>query len=221
MPCIPNLSIGQPPRGPWVVSPQVHDDKSVTFRYLAPSANEVMLSAQFLKERVAMTKDTLGIWSTTVGPVPPDIYPSIKGSTGSLVVYTPPAYDKDKAAQYPVFYLISGTTDTEETWFKVGKTNLILDNLIAQGKARPMIIVMPYGNPAARIAEQTGDQKPDDPMRGSEEATARAKMFEDDLMQHIIPYVDENYRTVKDRESRAIGVFPAEAGKHCGRLLPT
>jgi enterochelin esterase family protein len=45
-----------------------------------------------------------------------------------------------------VFYLISGTTDTEETYFKVGKINFILDNLIAQGKARPMIIVMPYGN---------------------------------------------------------------------------
>ena len=55
--------------------------------------------------------------------------------------------------------LISGTTDTEEIFFKVGRTNLILDNLIAEGKAMPMIIVMPYGNPMARIAEQKGGSK--------------------------------------------------------------
>lgn len=256
------------PRGPFVISPQVHDDKTVTFRYLAPDANEVWLSAQFAEEPHKMVKGDQGIWSVTVGPIAPDIYPysfrvdgvtvmdpanvayfpnerfkaslvdipadtplihamqdvphgtvtyeyypSIKGSTGSMVVYTPPGYDRDPTARYPVYYLISGTTDTEETWFKVGKTNLILDNLIAQRKAEPMIIVMPYGNPAARIAEQTGGQKPDDPQRGSEASAARIKMFEDDLVQQIIPYIDENYRTIPDRESRAIGGFSRGGGQ--------
>ena len=216
----------QPPRGPIIISPQVNPDKTVIFRYLAPRAKEVKLSGQFLKEPVIMQKDSLGIWSVTVGPIKPDIYPysfnvdgvtvmdpanvsffpnerfkaslvdvpgdtplihamrdvphgtityeyysSVEGSTGSLVVYTPPGYNKNASTKYPVFYLISGTTDTEETFFKVGRTNLILDNLIAEGKAKPMIIVMPYGNPMARIAEQQGKPKPTDLMsRDGEDA---------------------------------------------------
>ena len=65
----------QPPRGPWVISPEVHADKSVTFRYLAPAAQVVKLSGQFLKAPSPMTKDAQGIWSVTVGPIAPDIYP--------------------------------------------------------------------------------------------------------------------------------------------------
>ena len=63
------------------------------------------------------------------------------GTKRKMSVYTPPGYDKNPTKKYPVFYLISGTTDTEETFFKVGKVNLILDNLIAQGKAKPMIMI--------------------------------------------------------------------------------
>ena len=62
-----------------------------------------------------------------------------------VVVYTPPGYEKDIKTKYPVLYLLHGTTDTEETWTKVGRANIILDNLIHQGKAKPMIVVMPYG----------------------------------------------------------------------------
>src|SRR5688572_27293889 len=70
-----NIASGQPPRGPFVVSPQVNPDKTIAFRYLAPLAKEVKLSAQFQKAPVDMTRDSLGIWSVTVGPVKPDIYP--------------------------------------------------------------------------------------------------------------------------------------------------
>ena len=73
--CLNSLIMAQPPRGPLVVSPQVNADKSVTFRYLAPQAKEVKLSAQFEKAPVAMTKDAQGIWSVTTNPVKPDIYP--------------------------------------------------------------------------------------------------------------------------------------------------
>ncbi len=262
-------SAGQPPRGPLVVSPQVNADRTVTFRYLAPRANMVKLSGQFLKEPAAMTRDSIGIWSTTVGPIPPDMYPysfqvdgitvmdpanvayfpnerfkaslvdvpgdpplihaiknvphgtvtyeyypSIEGSTGSLVVYTPPGYNKNSAQKYPVFYLISGTTDTEETFFKVGRTNFILDNLIAEGKATPMIVVMPYGNPLARVNEQQGKSKPADPIgRDSEEAMKRAKLFETDLIQYVIPYVEKNYRAIPNKDSRAIGGFSRGGGQ--------
>jgi enterochelin esterase-like enzyme len=259
----------QPPRGPIIVSPQVNPDKTAVFRYLAPLAREVKLSGQFLKEPVIMQKDSLGIWSVTVGPIKPDIYPysfnvdgvtamdpanvsffpnerfkaslvdvpgdtplihamrdvphgtityeyypSVEGSTGSLVVYTPPGYNKNTAVNYPVFYLISGTTDTEETFFKVGRTNLILDNLIAEGRSKPMIIVMPYGNPMARIAEQQGKPKPTDLMsRDGEDAIRRAKLFETDLVNHVIPYVERNYRAISSRDSRAIGGFSRGGGQ--------
>ena len=264
------IQIGQaqPPRGPYVVSPQVHANKTVTFSYLAPEAKEVVLSGQFMPEPQPMTQGDQGIWSVTVGPLEPDIYPysftvdgvtvmdpanadyfpnerfkaslvdipgdpplihsrqdvphgtityeyypSAEETTGSLVVYTPPGYEANPDKRYPVFYLISGTTDTEETWFKVGKANFILDNLIAQGKAQPMIMVMPYGNPAARVAEQTGEPKPDDPSRESPEAAARAQAFEDDLVNRIIPYIDDAYRTLPERKSRAIGGFSRGGGQ--------
>ena len=127
------------------------------------------------------------------GTVTYEYYPSIESTTGSLVVYTPPGYDKNPTKKYPVFYLISGTTDTEETFFKVGHTNFILDNLIAEGKAKPMIIVMPYGNPAARIAEQTGGAKPGDPtVRDGADAVKRANDFTTDLVSKVIPYVENN-----------------------------
>jgi enterochelin esterase-like enzyme len=259
----------QPPRGPFVVSPQVNADKTVVFRYLAPNANQVKLSGQFLKEPVMMEKDSIGIWSVKVGPVTPDIYPynfnvdgvgvmdpanvlffpnerfkaslvdvpgntplihamrdvahgtvsyeyypSLEGTTGVVVVYTPPGYDKNTSEKYPVFYLISGTTDTEETFFKVGRTNFILDNLIAEGKAKHMIVVMPYGNPLARIAEQTGKPKPADPTtRDGVDARNRAKLFETDLLNYIIPYVEKNYRTHSDRNNRAIGGFSRGGGQ--------
>lgn len=260
---------GQPPRAPQVASPEIHPDKKITFRYLAPTAKVVKLSAQFEKTQVPMTKDTSGIWSVTVGPVKPDIYPysfkvdditvmdpgnvnlfpnerfkaslvdilgdtplihslknvphgsvsyqyypSLEGTTGTVVIYTPPGYEKNTAKQYPVFYLISGTTDTEETFFKVGRTNFILDNLIAAGKATPMIIVMPYGNPAARIAEQKGGTLPADPVsREGADAVNRSKMFETDLITNVIPFVDKNYRTINNRASRAVGGFSRGGGQ--------
>lgn len=267
---ISGIAFGQPPRGPFVVSPQVLPDKKVVFRYLAPSAKEVKLGgSQFGANQVPMIKDSSGIWSVTVGPVRPDIYPysftvdgvtvmdpanedyfpnerfkaslvdvpgftplihairnvphgsvnyeyypSVQGTTGSLVIYTPPGYDNNPSKKYPVFYLISGTTDTEETWFKVGKTNLILDNLIAEGKATPMIIVMPYGNIAARVAEQKGDSKPADPIgRESADAMIRMKSFADDLTNNVITYVDKNYRTIANKDNRAIGGFSRGGGQ--------
>ena len=148
------------------------------------------------------------------GTVTYEYYPSAEGTTGSVVVYTPPGYEKNPTKKYPVFYLISGTTDTEETFFKVGRANLILDNLIAQGKATPMIIVMPNGNVAATIAEQKGQPKPADPQgRESADAVARSKQFEDDLIKNIIPYVEKNYRVVANGENRAIGGFSRGGGQ--------
>jgi enterochelin esterase family protein len=90
---------------------------------------------------------------------------------------------------------------------------LILDNLITAGKAKPMIIVMPYGNPVAKIAEQNGKAKPNDPERESADAALRAKLFENDLVNNIIPYVEKNYRTISNKDNRAIGGFSRGGGQ--------
>ena len=148
------------------------------------------------------------------GAVNYELYNNAAGGTiGSLVVYTPPGYDKNPNKKYPVFYAISGTTDTEETFYKVGKINLILDNLIAEGKAKEMIVVMPYGNVEARVAEQKGGQKPNDPAdREGDEAVTRARNVGTDIVKNIIPFIDKNYRTLANRENRAIGGFSRGGG---------
>lgn len=267
---IPFAGLAQPPRAPYVVSPKVNADKTVTFSYLAPNAKTVLLGGgQFGAVDVPMTKNAEGVWSVTVGPIKPDIYPysfkvdgvtindpantylfpnerfkgslveipsdepaiyalknvphgaityeyypSVEGSTGTVVVYTPAGYTKETAKKYPVYYLISGTTDTEETFWKVGKVNLMLDNMIAAGTAKPMIVVMPYGNPLAKIAEQTGKDKPADVMsRDGDDALRRMKLFETDLVSHVIPYIEKNYRTINNRDNRAIGGFSRGGGQ--------
>lgn len=118
-----------------------------------------------------------------------------------LLIYTPPGYNENKN-KYPVFYLVSGTTDTEETWFKVGRTNFILDNLIAQNKAVPMIVVMPYGNMLCGTPDPNTIQAAD-----------MYKLFSDDLSTNIIPYVENNYRVIGDREHRAIAGFSRGGGQ--------
>ena len=124
----------------------------------------------------------------------------VLGAWRPLVVYTPADYDTS-GKSYPVFYLESGTTDTEETWYKVGKLNTILDNLIADGKAEPMIVVMPYGNMGAT------------PQPTSMAAVKYYEIYARELTECVIPYVEEHFRTVNDREHRAIAGFSRGGGQ--------
>ena len=117
-----------------------------------------------------------------------------------LVVYTPADYETS-GKSYPVFYLVSGTTDTEETWYKVGKLNTILDNLIADGKAEPMIVVMPYGNMGAT------------PMPTSMDAVKFYEVFAKEMTECVMPYVESSFRTVNDRDHRAIAGFSRGGGQ--------
>ncbi len=125
----------------------------------------------------------------------------VLGMNRPLLVYTPAGYEKG-SRKYPVFYLVSGTTDTEETWFKVGKLNVILDNLIARGKAVPMIVVMPYGNMMGGTPAPTSLQ-----------AAEMYKVFEREMTECIMPYVESNFRTKNDRGSRAIAGFSRGGGQ--------
>jgi enterochelin esterase family protein len=120
-----------------------------------------------------------------------------------VVIYTPPGYEKNTDTDYPLLFLLHGTTDTEETWTKVGRANIILDNLIHQGKALPMIIVMPYGRAYPVISKFSGSLRNWDNLQE----------FKKDFLNNLLPFVEENYRVKKDKNSRAIAGFSGGGGE--------
>jgi enterochelin esterase family protein len=120
-------------------------------------------------------------------------YSEITGEFRRMFIYTPPEYDKDCTTKYPVLYLQHGAGELEMEWTHSGKANFILDNLIAEGKARPMIIVMNNGF-ATRPGQVAQPQ-----VMGS-----RWAAFEDMLIKEVIPDIDKNYRTIADKEHRAM-----------------
>ena len=129
---------------------------------------------------------------------------SVTGTWRRAFVYTPPGYDTQTRTRYPVLYLQHGAGEDETGWTKQGHANFILDNLIAGGNAKPMIIVMAYGY--ARRAGQAPDLTPK-PFGSPEMMKAmqeNALTFEDDLTQVLIPFIDSNFRTLSDRDHRAM-----------------
>jgi enterochelin esterase-like enzyme len=121
---------------------------------------------------------------------------SIGGDTRDLFVYTPPGYDASSSTRYPVLYLLHGFSDDASAWTAVGFANIILDNLIANGRARPMIVAMPLGYGAPEIVRTA----PRDEAIGNR----NVDRFRDMMTSEIIPMVERSYRTAADRESRAI-----------------
>jgi enterochelin esterase-like enzyme len=122
--------------------------------------------------------------------------------TRRMYIYTPPGYE-DSKSKYPVLYLLHGGGGDEDAWTTLGRACQILDNLIAQGKAKPMIVVMPNGNPGQPCAFT------DAPARsGSAPQQAMADMakglFEESLVKDIIPYVEKHFRVLNDKRSRAV-----------------
>ena len=126
-------------------------------------------------------------------------YSKSLNGTNAAVVYLPPSYLTDHQKKYPVFYLISGTTDTEEVYYKVGRVNYILDNLLADKQAKEMIVVMPYGNPTKLLPEPPADAMPQTRFGGD--------VFSQDLINDLMPYIESNYRTINNADHRAIGGF--------------
>ena len=236
-------------------------DGTVTFRYENPNAKDVQVDVQFAG-RNPMQKDANGIWTATLGPAAPDMYPycfvvdgvsvmdplcpqyfpnegfknsllEIPAKSGSLahdiknvphgkveyvhyysnslkgvnnaIVYLPPKYDSDKNKKYPVFYLLSGTTDTEEVYYKVGRVNYILDNLIAEGKAEEMIVVLPYGNPTKLLPPAPAPAGGFGGFGGG--MGMMRDVVGDDITGDLMNYVESHYRTINDRDHRGIGGF--------------
>ena len=236
-----------------VKSPEYNADGTVTFRCQAADAQKVELDCQMCG-RQPMVKDDRGVWSITVTPPAPDIYPycfiidgtqtadpnnmhlfpnenfknslvDVRGAEPSvqdiqdvphgkvsyryyfskacgverpMCVYTPAGYDPNGTEKLPVLYLIHGMTDTYETWFKVGQMNNILDNMIAKGEAKRMIVVMPYANPYPEMIAQ-GKAEAYDPMD--------TKLTTKEFIEEVIPFIEKNYNVLKDADNRAIAGF--------------
>jgi enterochelin esterase family protein len=123
------------------------------------------------------------------------------GGIRRMHVYTPPGYEAG-AAKYPVLYLLHGAGDVDDSWSTVGRAGFILDNLIAAGKAKPMIVVMPAGhvNGAGRAigAPAASAQAPVIPQPGQPD------QFVQDFVTDLMPYVEKHYRVLADRPNRAI-----------------
>ena len=139
-------------------------------------------------------------------------YSKSLGGTNTAVVYLPPSYNTmgmqfnmGDQKKYPVFYLISGTTDTEEVYYKVGRVNYILDNLIADKQAKEMIVVLPYGNPTKLLSPKPAEEGA--APSGAPQTRFGGDVFSKDLINDLMPYIEKNYRTINNRDNRAIGGF--------------
>lgn len=254
-----------------VVSPEIHDNNTVTFRLKAPKAVKVQVTGDFLPTQKIKTpfgefdgpgvadlkegKD--GVWEfTTPEPLKPELYsysfivddlkimdpsnvymirdvasvtnvfiiggdradlykvnkvphgtvrrmwydsPTL-GINRRLTVYTPAGYETS-GKRYPVFYLLHGMGGDEEAWIALGRTSQILDNLIAQGKAKPMIVVMTNGNAAQEAApgeSSLGFAAPNMQLPKTMEGSFEVA-FPD-----VVKFIDKNFRTVANKKNRAI-----------------
>jgi enterochelin esterase family protein len=246
-------------------SPEVNPDRTITLRFRAPQATQVDVVGEITQGAGPrpMTKVDDGIWSVTLGPLPPEIWsynfriqgvdvtdpsnPAIKptppgqamssfvevpgdspafydsrpvphgdvrmalyeskpmGVTRWIWIYTPPGYDRS-TARYPVLYLLHGNGEAQNGWVMNGRANIILDNVIADRQAVPMIVVMPQGHalqgagvgPLERIPGETG---------------MFSDRFPKDLLEEVIPYVERTYRVSADADHRAIAGLSMGGGQ--------
>ncbi len=124
---------------------------------------------------------------------------AVVGDDRDFIVYTPPGYSPSGKDDYPVLYLLHGFSDDTSAWTAVGRAHVILDNLIARGRAKPMIVVMPlgYGAPEVLSRSTGGPRNPSLWRRNVER-------FRDALLQEVLPLVEKSYRVSRDPKTRAI-----------------
>jgi enterochelin esterase family protein len=124
---------------------------------------------------------------------------SVAGDDRDYYVYTPPGYDPKTKKPYPVLYLLHGFSDDASGWTAVGRANVILDNLIARGKANPMIVVMPLGYGTMEMVQHGFGVWSNTELRNRNFAK-----FREALLTELIPRVESEYAASKDRTSRAV-----------------
>jgi enterochelin esterase family protein len=124
-------------------------------------------------------------------------------------VYTPPGYELGKG-KYPVFYLLHGASDSDDSWSTVGRAGFILDNLIAARKAKPMLVVMPAGHTGPFEFGR----------RSTNDFLSRVDEFVPDFLTNVVPYVETHYRVLTDRNSRAIAGLSMGGSQSLNIALP-
>ncbi len=230
-----------------VVSPQINDDNSVTFRLAAPEAQSVVVVCDYTAADVKpigpgkMVRGEGGVWEFTTPPLKSELYSynfivdgvkvcdphgSVKrcwydsptlGNSRRMTIYTPAGYEQGKE-KYPVLYLLHGAGGDEEAWMTLGRTSQILDNLIAQGKCRPMIVVMTNGNAWQQAApgESAAGMTPP-----GMKFDRTKKSFEDSFGD-VMAYVEDNYRVIRKKEARAVAGLSMGGGHsfNISRMYP-
>ena len=250
---LPALALCAVAQGP-VVSPEVHSDRTVTFRFRDLGAKKVDLSLEG-SDSVPMEKGADGVWTYTTPPLAPDLYgytfssdgqarldihnPTTKPNliwVGNMVmvpgsppqpwevqhvphgtlhrhfyksdavgderdyfVYTPPGYNANRGPKLPVLYLLHGYSDTANGWTSVGQAHTILDNLIAEGKTKPMVVVMTLGYGDPHFATGVGEGFP-----GRRLDSRSYELYTIALLGEVIPQVEREYRVSTNRAQRAI-----------------
>jgi enterochelin esterase family protein len=133
------------------------------------------------------------------------------GVPRTVWIYTPPGYDTNRT-RYPVFYLLHGSGNIESSWMLTGRANLIMDNLIAEGRAKPMIIVNPLG-----YARQGVGLGPEVTQAATAQSAPSASSgdtpFAQDLLKDVIPFVEKNFRTMPGADNRALGGLSMGGGQ--------
>lgn len=132
------------------------------------------------------------------------------GAPRTLWIYTPPGYDRGNT-RYPVFYLLHGSGNIDSSWMLTGRANYIMDNLIAEGKAKPMIIVNPLGYARQGVGlgpEPTAPSPPAGPG-----GAVGGGLFGKDLIEDVLPFVEKTFRTLPGADNRALGGLSMGGGQ--------
>jgi enterochelin esterase-like enzyme len=136
------------------------------------------------------------------------------GTRRRMRIYTPPAYSSDR--KYPVLYLLHGIGGTDAEWTESCHANVIVDNLLAEGKIQPMVLVFPDGNSSRTVADLAAGGRGAGASgggRGGMNMDAWLTPFENDLLNDIIPYVDSHYSVYTDRDRRALAGLSMGGGQ--------
>lgn len=172
-------------------------------RRLDPNNTSIKPNLVEIESLLHLTGSTPQPWDVTGVPhgvVHHHLFQSaVVGNQNDFYVYTPPGYDANAKTKYPALYLLHGFSDDASGWTAVGKANLILDNLIASGKARPMIVVMPLGYGAPQVLSGGWQDRQMDRYW-----LENLQKFAQMLLTEVIPQVEQQYRVSTDREDRAV-----------------
>lgn len=196
-------------QGVWSLATEPLQPDFYGYSFMADGVGLIDPSNHLMKPNLLFTQSMVQVPGTglpwevgevTHGKIDHHFYKSgVVGDQRDYYVYTPPAYDPRAKQSYPVLYLLHGFSDDASGWTAVGRANVILDNLIAQGKAKPMIVVMTLGYGAPEIVNAG--------VGGFSNQDLRKRNFDkytEALLSEVLPQVEGSYRVKKDRESRAI-----------------